>query len=226
MPGEDRDFRSALESYRCWDRECQGVFERRGEAVVDAILQNREELIGLCEFFETHQVRSYLEIGIWTGGLVTALHEIFRFDLVAACDHGYARRFGLSIHLPVGARFLEGESASDEYQAWRRALGPIDFVLIDANHSYHAVRRDFELNKSFPQRFLALHDITGARRQTAGVARLWREIADGRKTEIVRPHRELGLDHSTMGIGIWSGGDGGREAGDGRNGRPREPCHA
>jgi hypothetical protein len=213
MLGRGRDFRCALQGYRCWDRECQEVFERRGEALVDAILQNREELIGLCEFLEAHRVRSYLEVGIWTGRLVTALDEICRFDLVAACDHGYARRFGLPIRLPAGARFFEGESASDEYQAWRRALGPLDFVLIDANHSYHAVRRDFEINKSFPQRFLAFHDITGARRQTAGVARLWREIADGRKTEIVRPHRELGLDHSTMGIGIWSGGERGKTGG-------------
>jgi len=204
MQAGGRDFRRALEGYRCWDRECQEVFEARGEAVVDAILQNREELVGLCEFFEAHQVRSYLEIGIWTGGLVTALHEIFRFDLVAACDHGYARRFGLPIRVPAGVRLFEGESASDAYRTWRRALGPIDFVLIDANHSYHAVRRDFEINRSFQQRFLALHDITGARRQTAGVARLWREIEDGSRTEIVRPDRELGLDHSTMGIGIWS----------------------
>jgi len=207
MQSAGRDFRRALEGYRCWDRECQELFERRGEAVVDAILQNRDELIGLCEFFEAQRVRSYLEIGIWTGGLVTALHEIFRFDLVAACDHGYARRFGLPVRVPSGARFFEGESASDEYRAWRRALGPIDFVLIDANHSFHAVRRDFEINRSFPQRFLALHDITGARRQTAGVARLWREMAGGSRTEIIRPHRELGLDHSTMGIGIWSAGE-------------------
>jgi hypothetical protein len=204
MCGGRRDFRRELERYRCWDRECQEVFESRGEAVVDAILQNREELIGLCELIETHRVRSYLEVGIWTGGLVTALHEIFRFDLVAACDHGYARRFGLPIRVPSEALFFEGESASGEYEAWRRALGPIDFVLIDANHSYRAVRRDFEVNRSFPQRFLALHDITGARRQTAGVGRLWREIREGNKLEIVRPHRELGLNHSTMGIGIWS----------------------
>ena len=199
-----RDFRQALEGYRCWDRECEAAFERQGEAQADAMLQNREEVIGLCEFIEAHRVRSYLEVGIWTGGLITALHEVFRFDKAAACDHGYARRFGLPIHVPEVASFFEGDSASEEYLSWRRALGPVDLVLIDADHSYHAVRRDFEINRSLAQRFIALHDITGARRQTEGVARLWREIAGGSKIEIVRPHRELGLDHSTMGIGIWS----------------------
>jgi hypothetical protein len=32
---------------------------------------------------------------------------------------------------------------------------------------------------------------------------LWEELG-GHKLEIVRPHVELGLDHSTMGIGVWS----------------------
>jgi hypothetical protein len=80
--------------------------------------------------------------------------------------------------------------------AWRRELGPIDLVLIDANHRYDAVKRDFEINRAFPHRFLALHDITGARRGTEGVARLWAEL-EGDKTEIVEPG-------SKMGIGVWS----------------------
>ena len=87
---------------------------------------------------------------------------------------------------------------------WRAALGPVDLVLIDANHNYHAVTRDIAINRAHPHRFLAVHDITGARRATAGVRRAWEEITDGHKLEIIRPHRELGLGRSTMGIGIWS----------------------
>jgi len=86
----------------------------------------------------------------------------------------------------------------------RAGLGQIDLVLIDANHAYHAVRRDLERNRLFPHRFLALHDICGARASTRGVRRLWHELDHGRKLEIVRPHRELGLEHSLMGLGIWS----------------------
>jgi hypothetical protein len=66
------------------------------------------------------------------------------------------------------------------------------------------VCRDFELERTMPHRFLALHDITGANRHTTGVRRLWQELDQGHKLEIVRPHRELGLDHSIMGIGVWS----------------------
>ncbi len=198
--------REALADERCWDRETQEIYERTGEPRSDCILQNREELIGLCELIAEHRVRSYLEIGVWTGRLVCALQRLFRFEVVAACDHGWAQRLGLPLHLPAEARFFGGDSDSPAFRIWRSGLGHVDLVLIDANHSYGAVRRDLELNRRYPHRFIALHDITGANRHTVGVRRLWEETtADGSQAEafsIVRPHRELGLDHSVMGIGV------------------------
>lgn len=202
-----RDYRVELARDRCWDVQTQTLFEERGEAQQDCILQNREELIGLCEFIEANRVRSYLEVGCWTGRLVSALHRLFGFDRVAACDDGYARRFGFEIVLPDGAAFFEGDSNSEHYRRWREGLGHVDLVLIDANHHYAGVSRDLEINRACAQRFLAFHDITGHHSQTAGVKRLWEELNEGYKTEIVRPHVELGLDHSTMGVGIWSAGE-------------------
>ena len=198
-----RDFRAELAAERCWDQATQQALEAHGEPLDDCILQNREELIGLCQFIESRQIRSYLEIGVWTGRLLGTLQRLFDFERVAACDHGWAEQCGLAIALPPEARFLRADSESAEFRAWRQQLGPIDLVLIDANHAYHAVRRDFEINRSYPHRYLAFHDISGARPQTAGVARFWRELDFGHKHEIVRPHAELGLGHSTMGIGIW-----------------------
>jgi hypothetical protein len=199
-----RDFRRELAEVPCWDRETQALYERHGEALRDCALQNREELIGLCEFVEREGVRSYLEIGTWTGRTVTALHRLFRFDRVAVCDDGYARRFGLPVSVPPDAHFFEGDSRSDAYRRWREEIGHVDLVMIDADHSYRGVRVDFEINRAYPYRFLAFHDIAGADRRTAGVRRFWVELTDGSKREILRPHSELGLDHSTMGIGIWS----------------------
>ena len=206
-----------LAPHRCWDRGVQEVYERRGEPVVDCILQNREEVVALCEFIERERIRSYLEIGVWTGRLLSALHRIFRFDLVAACDHGWAERCGFTISLPPGTRFLRADSGSDAYRRWRAALGPVDLVFIDANHSRRAVERDFEINRRFPHRYLAFHDIRGTRPGTGGVGRFWRSLRHGRKLEIVRPHAELGLDRTTMGIGIWCA------AGEERTGGPPGP---
>lgn len=198
-----RDYRTELADLRCWDREVQAVFDAHGEALLDCALQNREEVIGLCEFIEQHNIRSYLEIGIWTGQLLSTLHRIFQFDRIAACDHGWAAQQGLPMHIPADAHFLQADSDSPAFASWRASLGHIDLVMIDANHHYHAVKHDFEQNRRYPHRFLALHDITGASRQTAGVGRLWSELT-GWKQPILRPHVALGLPHSIMGIGVWS----------------------
>lgn len=198
------DPRVALAGDRCWDRAAEDRFQEHGEALEDCILQNRDELLGLCAFIQERNVRSYLEIGVWTGRLVTALHRVFRFDRVAACDQGWAETCGLPIHLPGDALFYRGDSDSDGFLRFREALGPVDLVLVDGDHRYPAVRRDFEIQRAFPHRFLAFHDITGARPQTRGVGRFWRELDHGWKREIILPHRELGLEHSLMGIGIWS----------------------
>jgi hypothetical protein len=198
------DFRSMIAQDKCWDRHTQAIFETQKEAVEDCILQNREEVLGLMEFIETHNIRSYLEVGVWTGRLVSTLHRVFDFDTVAAADEGYAKTKGLDIHLPDEASVFWGDSSSEAYKNWRAGLGPIDLVLIDANHNYAGVKKDFEINRQFPHRFLALHDITGANRWTTGVRKFWSEIDHGHKIEILRPHAELGLDHSIMGIGIWT----------------------
>ena len=99
---------------------------------------------------------------------------------------------------------FRGDSGSAEFEAWRESLGHIDLVFIDGNHTYAGVKRDFAINRKYPHRFLAFHDITGANRWTTGVRKLWNEIDEGFKWEITRPHAELALDHSVMGIGIWS----------------------
>lgn len=199
-----RDFRAELAAEPCWDQQVEAVFARRGEPLVDAILQNREELIALCEWIEARSIRSYLEIGLWTGRLLCTLQRLFRFERVAACDDGWVRRHGLPMRLPAAVDYFEGDSTSTAAQAWRRQLGHIDLVFIDANHHYRGVQRDFALQRQQPHRFLVLHDISGARRQTAGVARLWSEIVDGHRREICLPHAELGIPSTTMGIGIWS----------------------
>jgi hypothetical protein len=196
-----RDFSADLADDRCWTRKTEFLFRVRGVPLDDCLLQNRAELVAFCEWIEANEIRSYLEIGVWTGRLVSLLQRLFRFDLVAACDLGVAQdRFGLPLHLPDDVNYLKASSRSPEFRAWREELGHVDLVLIDADHTYAAVKADFELNRQFPHRFLALHDVANRHPSAVGVKRLWEEL-EGEKTEIVRP-----LPHSRhrMGIGIWS----------------------
>ncbi|NOY26672.1 MAG: class I SAM-dependent methyltransferase [Oligoflexia bacterium] len=200
-----RDFTAELASVQCWDQRVQAVYQATGEPAIDCVLQTRGELEDICAFIEAHRVRRYLEIGLWTGQLWCTLHALFGFDLVAGCDDGYAkRRFGLPLHTPPDGRLFRGNSRSAEYLAWRQDLGLIDLVLIDGDHNLAGVQADIDRERRLPHRFLALHDITGSNRHTVGVRQAWHALCGGQKQELLAPHREIGLEHSTMGIGIWS----------------------
>ncbi|MFN8606763.1 MAG: class I SAM-dependent methyltransferase [Vulcanimicrobiota bacterium] len=193
-----RDFRSELADVRCWDEPLEELWKSCGVPLADCVLQLREELIGFCEFIEANQIRSYMEIGSWTGAHLTLLERLFRFDKLACCDYGVAGQFGLPFRIPRRAHFFQGSSHSEEYKIWRQGLGHFDLVLIDGDHSYAGVKADYEINRQFPHKFLAFHDIANTD-PAIEVGRLWKEL-EGDKIEIVRPHPAL----SSMGIGIWS----------------------
>ncbi len=200
------DFTALLADTPCWDHDVQAVYEATGEPAVDRVLQTRGELEQLCAFIAEHRVRRYLEIGLWSGRLWCSLHALFDFELVAGCDDGYAqRRFGLPLHRPPEGRLFVGSSRSAAYLSWRRQLGPVDLVFIDGDHTRAGVQADIDRERALPHRFLALHDITGSNRHTVGVRDAWRDLSGGCKRELLAPHVEIGVDNSTMGIGIWSG---------------------
>jgi Methyltransferase domain len=198
-----RDFRQELAQVRCWDPRTEELWQTQGVPADDTILQNREELIRFCEFLERHHVRSYLEIGAWTGRLINLLHKLFDFEKVACCDAGWAPSIGLPFELDPAVDWFKGDSHSQDFKDWRQSLGQIDLVMIDGDHSYEGVKLDFEINRNYPHRFLAFHDIINPHPQI-GVGRLWKEL-EGSKIEFVEPHKEINQDFSTMGIGIWSG---------------------
>ena len=164
-------------------------------------MQNRQELLALCAWIETQQIRSYLEIGIWTGQLISCLDELFGFDKLAVCDLRQAEQLGLPIQVPVRTQTFWGSSHSIEFMAWRHALGPMDLVFIDGDHSLAGVKRDFELNLRYPHRYLAFHDIAGSTPSTVGVRSFW-EGLPGIKHEIILPNPE-NRGMVDMGIGIW-----------------------
>lgn len=197
-----RDFRAELAGERCWDAGVEKMFLTPPHVLPDALLQNREELVALCEWMEGQNVRSYLEIGCWTGRLMSALHRLFAFERMASCDIGIAEALGMPSHLPPSCVRHHGSSHAAPYRVFRSTLGHMDMVVIDGDHTYEGVKKDFEINVRHPHRFLVFHDISGRRASTEGVKRFWDELG-GNKVEIVKPHVELGLPHTTMGIGVW-----------------------
>lgn len=197
-----KDFAEELRFDKFWDKDTDKVFREQGFPLIDRALQNREEVAALCEWIAEHQIKSYLEIGIWTGRLLKILHRLFKFNTVAGCDLGIAKGNGFEIDLPDEVAFFEGNSHSPIYENWRNKLGHIDLTFIDSNHSYEHVRRDFEINRCFPHRYFAFHGIAGSAYTGEGVKTLWEEL-EGHKVEIIKPHTEIDLEEPTMGIGIW-----------------------
>jgi hypothetical protein len=197
-----RDFTEELKDTKFWDENAEKLFKEQGVPALDFIMQTREEIIALFAWMSENKIKSYLEIGIWTGALVNLIHRLFKLDSVAACDIGVAKIFDLPINLKTGIHYFEGNSLSPIYENWRKKLGHIDLTFIDATHVYEDVKRDFEINRKFPHRFIAFHGIVGSSHTGDGVKRFWAEL-EGTKIEIKKPHSEIGLDKPTMGIGIW-----------------------
>lgn len=193
----------ALGGERFWDEAVEQRYATAGTAPGDRILQNRAELAAFLSWMHQHDVRSYLEIGIWTGRLLRLVDRLLAPQRVLGCDRLDARALGLTVSVPERAVIFVGDSTKLDYRLWREAQGHVDVVFIDADHTLEGVRRDFEINRRFPHRFLAFHDIRGGYPDTRGVRRFWEELTVGKKLEIVMPNPELRTDEAKMGIGIW-----------------------
>ena len=85
---------------------------------------------------------------------------------------------------------LQGMSQDPALIEQARDLGPYDFIFIDADHRYEAVRADWENYRGMiaPGGIFAFHDTQHAGDPTYGVEQLWGEItreADVRWLHIV-----------------------------------------
>lgn len=180
--------------------------------------QNELELRGFIGLLAEHGVRRYLEIGSREGD---TFHEV-----MLALPEGAT---GVAVDLPGGlwgksstrqqlpraiedlqlrgrkASCLFGDSQTDATKRLIVGRGPYDAALIDGDHTYAGVSRDWVLYRGIAP-MVAFHDIVGdgcSDKHTGAqveVPRLWAEIKDSglRTVEFVSPG-------SKMGIGVvWS----------------------
>ncbi len=179
-------------------------------------LQVRKEISGLTHAVSTQKPKRLLEIGTARGGTLFLLTR-------SAADDAHV----LSVDLPGGwfgggypwwkrvlyrafARpgqrldLIRADSHSQEtVERVKRMLGGelLDFLMIDGDHTYEGVKRDFESYAPLvrPGGVVALHDIVPNRVETTSqVDRFWREVKDGRSVkELVAD-----WDQSWAGIGV------------------------
>lgn len=131
-----------------------------------------------------YPISSYLEIGVYRGGTFIATVEyLARFHPVRR-----AIAVDLTEGLPVrryirkhrrGAEYVRTTSGTPAFRDKVKAWAP-DLVLIDADHTYDAVRADFGCVDGIAP-MVAFHDITDS--ASPGVARLWGELKESHRDD-------------------------------------------
>jgi hypothetical protein len=167
--------------------------------------QVRSEFRALLDLFAAEGVRSYLEVGAYRGG---TFFRVMRSLPAGSLGVTVASRGRPSPLADVGARLVRlgyrietifGDSRSPVTIEATRRLGPFDAILIDGDHSYEGVKRDWENYGPMASRIVAFHDIAEMHTTRNGfqveVPRLWQELkASGRATrEFIAPGSKMGI---------------------------------
>jgi len=148
------------------------------------VFQNLWELEQMLAVFDRLQPERVLEVGCWHGG--TLWHWLQLGGTVVAIDDAmrlagewerWASEAGAELHL------LQGASQDLAIVEQARDLGPYDFVFIDADHRYLAVKADWENYRGMVASggVLAFHDTQHPENSADyGVGQLWGEITQER----------------------------------------------
>lgn len=153
--------------------ELKALIDKRGVHTVFGdygegwfIEQSSWELAHFLVAMQVLGVSKVLEIGTgWRAGLARFLANDMGWRVVSVDKNQ-------PVSLAPNVEFMQGTSE------WLRPLfegATFDLVIIDADHSYEAVKRDFELYAPLATKAIMFHDIAGLR-DCEGVARYWAEV--------------------------------------------------
>jgi predicted O-methyltransferase YrrM len=178
-------------------------------------IQQRGELRGLLRHAAELQPGVVVEIGTAEGGTLLALTEAAAPDAVVVSVEiprplGYhprrSRLYRAFARDRQRIRLIRADSHDPATpERVRRAAGgaPIDLLMIDGDHHYDGVRRDFEMYAPLVRSggLIAFHDISPGKEEhvgrDGGVPRLWRELRETRPVVA-----ELVEDPELSGCGI------------------------
>jgi predicted O-methyltransferase YrrM len=193
--------RRALAIYRCWHelpeaKETKEVLKLVDFAYSETIapIQTRSELMELGEVIAAAKPVRALEIGTARGGTLFVLCRLAASDAtVISLDlpHGAFGGGYSPLRMPLYRRFASpGQSLHliradshdmDTLERVRKILGPepLDYLFIDADHTYEGVKRDFEMYSPLVRKggTVVFHDIV---QDESGceVPRFWSEIKE------------------------------------------------
>jgi cephalosporin hydroxylase len=150
------------------------------------------------------KIRSYAEIGLWTGGAFALTVEyLSRFHLEKAVGIDVELQDGVVAYAKgkANVKLVEGLSSSRKVKKALTTAKP-DLVLIDGDHSEEACRADWELARGVA-RHVAIHDIVGE--GTPGVHAVWHEITGPKMEWTAQYPGEPQAPQNGMGLVIDAG---------------------
>ena len=183
--------------------------------------QHRSEIYALLRFLNEINVKTMLEIGTNRGGTLYLYAKSLPSDAhIMTMDLIIKNRSLLESFRSANQKLkiLEGDSTSEKMISKVREYFPegIDYILIDGDHSYEGVKKDFINYSKLAKKggLIGFHDIvednetrygivTGG--WAGGVPRFWREIKDQYKSkEFVQNPLQDGLG---LGVIEWQGSE-------------------
>lgn len=197
-----------------------GVSEQFPEAVPSELqpavgaglqpLQWPNQLAPYLVALSRYRIRSYLEIGVFRGGLFVLMCEYLarfnRLEGAIGVDVYPVRGADRYRLLRPRARVVQISSGAPEFRRCVERWRP-DLVMIDGDHTYPAVKRDFEAVDGVAP-LIAFHDIVDP--FTVGSPRFWGELraeraADYHFAEFTAQYPEVNERHGVeaqFGIGL------------------------
>ncbi len=183
-----------------------------------APMQIRSEISGLCEIIKKAEPKTVLEVGTSAGGSLflfcrfsTPDATIVSIDLPKGFTGGFHLKITNSLHKKFASRLqkltlLRKNSHKQETLELLKNIiknKQIDFLFIDADHTYEGVKRDYELYSPLVRKggIIGFHDIVRKSKEEVGwegTHRFWDEVKLGKnyKEIIENPNQ------ACMGIGV------------------------
>jgi len=170
--------------------------------------QKKQEIKTFLEFIRNKKPKVFLEIGTGKGGTLflfcSVLPKNSRIISVDLRGESYGAGYpsfmrNLLKSYAQGSQVItlvEMDSHNEKTRDYIKTLlsGEVDFLFIDADHTYEGVKRDYELYSKLVKKggYIAFHDIK-AYEQSCGVYKFWDEIKEKKVIEIADKSNPYGI---------------------------------
>lgn len=142
--------------------------------------QDNEELRELLTLLSERHFKRVLEVGVHQGYSLLNWKKAFNPSVLVGIEWDI-HALDIEMLLRIGAEVARGNSNSfDTYTQVARKYDKFDFLFIDGDHKYEAVKRDFELYAPLVKKggIIVLHDVALKDNPEVEVYKFWQELTE------------------------------------------------